>query len=1187
MDRTVRIELNGDGSPPRAITMLVPETEIIVTKDSEEILRKTVGPGDYVIGREPGCEVRLDVDLVSRRHAQLTVNFDHVLIQDLGSSNGTFVNGQPVTEATRLWPSQKVQVGSATIEVRRVKTLPPDVSLAPQTAAIERLLPEEFRREKKYDIGKVVAQGGMGAILDAREAGIQRRVAMKVMLDGSSSDDLPRFIAEARITGQLEHPSIVPVHELGIDENGQPFYTMKMVRGITLRKVLELISAGVPETMRKYQLPALLTIFQKVCDAMAFAHSKGVIHRDLKPENIMLDDFGVVLVMDWGLAKVLTQTDAFAGDITRSAVHALPPEASGATLSGSIMGTPQYMSPEQARGEVENLDTRSDIYALGGILFHLLYLRAPYSGRTTGEVVDKVQRGEVEWVKERASPPERPPGGAGRRSSAIPDSLRAVCKKALAYDRGQRYRTVEELQSDITAFQNGFATIAENAGLGKHLVLALKRHKAVAASIASALLLLGGVVAIAFIRVTVERDRAERALADLQRTAPTLIAEGRKLIDAQEFDDALAKISFAVTIEPKKTEYRLLRADLLQAMLRLEEADAEFQRVLDLTPDASTTNSAQTNLALCEKLLRDYRSVEAFDRPAWQALYALMDKEGRATQAVPIAFKLGLTRDVAETLLNARWEEWRKLPGWEEKRESDRIKWEDDGTLNLDFNKVLIQDLSSLQGLPISILHISETRVISLEPLRGLRLRYFEANRLPQPVDISPLNGMPLESFQCETAAINDLSPLRGMKLRKLRVASKNLKDFSAARGMPIEDLFLANAALTNLNDFKGAPITTLEAPLCSELSDISAVRTMKNLQSANFRDCQELADLTPLLDCPSLQFLVVPRDGPEIGVLRKHPNLLELGLPNFARKPVAEFWAEFDTRVKAHMDDSVAQERIRTAFAAAGQPKLEGNDLMRLPDGTFQLNLSRYRNQITALPGLRGLPVSIIFMTDSAIPSFAPLVGSSVRNLIYFGAPAIDLAPLRQCSKLEILHLSSNPALNDLSALAGMKLRSLRIYLTSVANLSPLAGMPLRQLVCSKTKVSDLTPLKTCTALEDLEADDNPALRDLSPLAGLKLQILAVSGTGVSDLTPLTSMPLRDLRLARTKVTDIRALLNCRDLENVLLPENAVFVDALRALPKLQRISFRWDESLSVPAQSASEFWKEYNVKQKGASPK
>jgi len=416
--------------------MQIPETEIIVTKDGAELSRKTVRPGDYVIGREPECEVHVDVEQISGRHAQLTVNFDHVLIEDLGSSNGTFVNGQPITEITRLWPNQKIQVGSAMVELHRIKTVPPpDESLAPSTAAVQRLLPEEFLREKKYDIGKVVAQGGMGAILDAEEMTMERRVAMKVMLDGSSPDDLTRFVAEAKITGQLEHPNVVPVHELSVDENGQPFYTMKMVRGITLKKVLHLLAGGATEAVQKYPLAALLTIFQKVCDAIAFAHSRGVIHRDLKPENVMLDDFGVVLVMDWGLAKRIMDE----GGRQKNKEESTEPEAARSaaasssfakTLAGTVMGTPQYMSPEQARGEIETLDVRSDVYSLGAILYELLALRPPIAGKTAMEIVSKVADGHVEPLVVAQSPPLRHlPGGR------IPESLAAVVGKAMAFER--------------------------------------------------------------------------------------------------------------------------------------------------------------------------------------------------------------------------------------------------------------------------------------------------------------------------------------------------------------------------------------------------------------------------------------------------------------------------------------------------------------------------------------------------------------------------------------------------------------------------------------------------------------------------------------------------------------------------------------------------------------------------------
>jgi len=149
--------------------MQAPQTEVLVrAADGSELLRMMLGPGDYVLGRDPACELPCTAELVSRRHAQLTINFDHALIEDLGSSNGTTVNGRPVTAATRLWPGQKIQLGTATVELRRQKTLPlPDVSLAPSVAITRDILPEEILRDRRYDIGGVVAQGGMGAILSA------------------------------------------------------------------------------------------------------------------------------------------------------------------------------------------------------------------------------------------------------------------------------------------------------------------------------------------------------------------------------------------------------------------------------------------------------------------------------------------------------------------------------------------------------------------------------------------------------------------------------------------------------------------------------------------------------------------------------------------------------------------------------------------------------------------------------------------------------------------------------------------------------------------------------------------------------------------------------------------------------------------------------------------------------------
>ncbi len=491
------------------------ETEIVISTDGREISRLVLRPGEYLIGRAEDAAIRVEANLVSRQHARLTIDHDHARVEDLGSSNGTFVNGQPVTGSTRIVPGQRVEVGSAIIELRRLDALlDTDMTLPPSEAVMRRLLPEEFAGKQRYEIGKRVAQGGMGAIIDAREITTERRVAMKVMLDPTQADDLVRFVAEAKVTAQLEHPNIVPVHELAVDGRGQVFYTMKFVRGVTLKKVLDLMAAGTKGTIEKYPLAALLTIFQKACDAVAFAHSKRVIHRDLKPENIMLGDFGEVLVMDWGLAKVLgaPASTAPAPNPMRSVVRTVP-GASGSTQAGTIMGTPQYMAPEQARGEVDRLDARADIYALGAILYQILALRPSVSGSDAMAIVEKVARGEVEELCSVGSP-----SGAvalGQRTlhlpdGRIPDSLAAVVRKAMALRTEDRYASVAELQADLTAYQGGFATSAENASLWKQTVLLVKRHKGVFTTAAAAWALITALAVWFVINLNAERRRAER-----------------------------------------------------------------------------------------------------------------------------------------------------------------------------------------------------------------------------------------------------------------------------------------------------------------------------------------------------------------------------------------------------------------------------------------------------------------------------------------------------------------------------------------------------------------------------------------------------------------------------------------------------------------------------------------------------
>jgi len=299
----------------------------------------------------------------------------------------------------------------------------------------------------KYDVIEKIAQGGMASVYLARDRDLDRLVAVKV-LSGAVADAqaADRMLKEARIVARLEHPSIVPVHDSGVLPDGRIYYTMKLVRGHRLDDYPK----------QAQSLTDRLRVFEKICDAVSFAHAHGVIHRDLKPENIMVGSFGEVLVMDWGVAKVaaglLTPSHSAGPGKPTAAVLASPPTA---TAHGTVIGTPGYMSPEQASGEVDLIDGRTDVFALGAILSFLV--TTPFD-QTVSTASDPGGHKETQTAVPK-------PGAITRHRPAVPRPLDAICQKAQAPSRDDRYQTVTDLSHEIARYLAGLRVDAYPEGL--------------------------------------------------------------------------------------------------------------------------------------------------------------------------------------------------------------------------------------------------------------------------------------------------------------------------------------------------------------------------------------------------------------------------------------------------------------------------------------------------------------------------------------------------------------------------------------------------------------------------------------------------------------------------------------------------------------------------------------------------
>jgi eukaryotic-like serine/threonine-protein kinase len=399
---------------------------------------------------------------------------------------------------------------------------------------------------QRFRILRPHARGGLGAVFVALDTELNREVALKQILEKHADDPFSRqrFVAEAEITGGLEHPGVVPVYGLGVQSDGRPYYAMRFIKGDSLKDAIERFhTSRKGPGVHSLELRRLLRRFLDVCNAIDYAHSRGVIHRDLKPANIIVGKHGETLVVDWGLAKVIGRADPSIGEQT------IAPSKSGSseTLPGSALGTPAYMSPEQARGDLDRLGPRSDVYSLGATLYCLLTGKPPFQNDDIGVILRAVQEGQF----------QRP----SQLDPSLDKAVESICLKAMATKPEDRYATPKALADDLERWMADEPVTAWREPWSRRSRRWARRNRTAVTSLAAAVLVAlvgtGAVLAVqtrantelksANLDLKFANDHVTKANADLksanarEKQRFDLAMEAIKLFHGEVGDDLVLK----------------------------------------------------------------------------------------------------------------------------------------------------------------------------------------------------------------------------------------------------------------------------------------------------------------------------------------------------------------------------------------------------------------------------------------------------------------------------------------------------------------------------------------------------------------------------------------------------------------------------------------------------------------------
>lgn len=609
--------------------------------------------------------------------------------------------------------------------------------------------------EESYEDIEKIGEGGMKVIFSCRDSLTGRLLARAYPKDTENSQLVERFIREARLMAELEHPNIVPVHRIGVEGESKPYFTMKLIDGESLKL-----------KSFKLNLNERIDVFIKVCHAVSYAHSHQILHLDIKPDNISVSHFGEVLLMDWGLARRLGDREVFEQEIDLvSNIEA--------SLAGQVKGTPEYMSPEQAFA-AKDLDEKSDIYSLGSLLYFLLSAHSPYSDSSAEDVLQRVQLNDWQSPSQRFA------------DLSISPSLEAILKHCMALSVEDRYDSVDRLRQDVESWRNGFSPKAEQASFARHLLLLVQRHRT---AVFSLLLFLSLLVIISFsfihslkqrsLEAVQERDRAlaaEKQATDHYEAyrleeekkkqisgdaAPRIFNEAitaygeltyEEAMQRRDYQRALENVNKAVSLDPSLSEAWELKAKLHIGRLEFNEL-AQCLFYLKKNDFAHEVHQRWQDWQTPEKLspIEIKKIIDILAKR--REFHTLRHLCSGAFLAYPLEDHLKLSLHAM-----AR-RDGRKISN------TGTIK---DGLVDLNLYRRGYANLTALTSLPLRKLSLSRNRVTWLDPLSKQKH---------------------LEELDVSYSNVHDLFPLWTLPIKKLNLRGTRVTNYSIHMLKDLEEL--------------------------------------------------------------------------------------------------------------------------------------------------------------------------------------------------------------------------------------------------------------------------------------------------------------------------------------------------------------------------------------------------------------